>query len=43
MLNVFFKGGNIMELNLDTILAVVNAIMGLLKKLMAEGFLDDLF
>ena len=31
-----------MTLNLDTILTVVNLIMGLLRKLMDEGLLDDI-
>lgn len=30
------------EINLDTLLSIVNAVMGLLKKLMEAGLLDDL-
>lgn len=31
-----------MALNMETILTVVNLIMGLLRKLIDEGLLDDL-
>ncbi len=31
-----------MELNLDTILAIINAIMGLIRKLLDSGMIDGL-
>lgn len=32
-----------MDLNMETILSIVNTVMGLLKKLIELGLLDDLF
>lgn len=39
---MLLKGGNIMELNLETILKVVDFIMGLIRGLMEKGLLEDL-
>jgi len=38
----FIQGGNIMTLNFDSILAIINFIMGFFRKLIDSGMIDEL-
>lgn len=37
----YYNGGNIMSINLESLLKIVDFIMGIFRGLMNEGLLDD--